>query len=178
MLLLLLKGKYMKMKKVIICILFVLFILAIAVGITLSYKKKTSIDNSKIIEKYIKSKYQNNQFYTVCKIDQKGEWTAYFGKDANYMYIDIFEHDKYFGGTVKDKKDRHTIDVYQFGQGNTLMVVYGLNENKRYSEYNLSIGSDTLEELQYHKNIGQIPYILDIYVEKSEYNYTADLSLK
>ncbi len=78
-------------------------------------------------EDFIQDKYRINCEYRVVQQEKNDNYLAYLGRDNENIYLDIFEDDKFFGGTKILPKNNQKIALYQTSQYVNLIIVYGDN---------------------------------------------------
>lgn len=157
-----------KVEIILIDILSVLIIIS-----ALIYLKDKSIKP----EDVIKDKYRDNSEYRVIEQEKNDNYLAYLGSDNEYMYLDIFEDDKYFGGTTISPKNNQKIALYQSAQYVNLIIVYGDNTELRNLSYTLKVTGNDIVPKIFKKNINNNDYVLDIYILDTKYNESFDLDL-
>ncbi|MGE4273569.1 MAG: hypothetical protein AB7E31_11965 [Desulfitobacterium sp.] len=113
-------------------------------------------------EEYAKEKYSNNKQYNIILHSTNGLYEGLLGDDQENIYLDLFRDGDYFGGSTMAKNKNDTVQIYQFQQNETLIVVYGYNDALKHTSYILEIGGTKEEPLSITKRIKQDMYILDI----------------
>lgn len=129
-------------------------------------------------EDFIKDKYRSNSEYIVVQQEKNNNYLAYLGRDNENIYLDIFENDKFFGGSIISPKNNQKIVLYQTSQYVNLIIVYGYNTELRYSSYTLKVTGNDIEPRIFNQNINNNDYILDIYILDTKYNESFDLYFK
>lgn len=128
-------------------------------------------------ERIVTRKHAGNPGYGIQLQKSNGPYTCFLGKDEKNVYLDLFRGSEYFGTNERQINGTEPIGVYQFGQYDTLAVVWGSNIDPNYRSYSLEVGSTATEPMKAEKEIKDDKYILDIYVLDVKYNGTADLEL-
>lgn len=129
-------------------------------------------------EQYIKEKYVDDSSYSLILHRKNANYEGILGEDHENIYLDLFSDGDYFGESFIPKNENYiydTVQVYQFQQYETLLVVFGYNLDSEYTSYILKIAGTTVEPKSITKEIKSDKYILDIYTLDTKYNFTANI---